>query len=312
MKNKIFKIGFLSLALVSLLGGCSEELPLLASISKSESISENNSFVSHTSPSSLMVETSFSTSEDTKTRYPLIIDSGADFISEKLLDSYPAGERVVVKTYILCDADIIAHLDGQRLEIATLDIGKYFIFSMPAHEAHLKLEVSSQRYFEAKYDYGNIVSGQVTLLLDDALPFVDLNKYSAKKPLGGDMFCLEYIGNFVLKETYPAQVDTSQLEIINVVQIPTAVIRIDEENINRYYIHKNDFVIFPDGTFTTLDFYLKHFSTSRLYGTVAHGLSAYPQESDSQTSQQTPDIAITPIQAFFSYNPRGNIEEPQA
>ncbi|MCI2068631.1 MAG: hypothetical protein LKJ88_03535 [Bacilli bacterium] len=307
MKRNSLKAVVLSLAIISLLGSCETSLPLISSVSENSSHNVN---VSNNSLSSSIGKDSSSSLD--KDRYPLIIDSGADLISEKLLDSYPAGERVVVKTYILYDADIIVHLDGQRLEMAPLDIGKYFIFQMPAHEAHLRLEVSAQRYFEAKYDYGNIVSGQATLLLDDMLPFVDLNKYSPKKPLGGDMFCLEYTGNFVVKETYPAQVDTSQLEIINVFQIPTQVIQIDEANINRYYTHQNDFVIFPDETFKTLDFYLKYFSTSLLYGTVAQGQSALPQEKDSKTSQASPDIAITPIQAFFSYDPRGNIKTPQA
>lgn len=81
-------------------------------------------------------------------RFNLTVIDPSRFIIEELNDTYMAGEYVTVKTDILCDAVLIAYLDGVSLgPVTAVETDGYythweFYFTMPARDATLSFELS--------------------------------------------------------------------------------------------------------------------------------------------------------------------------
>lgn len=80
-------------------------------------------------------------------KYSLTAGEGADFLLEPLPAAARAGERILFRTDILMDADIVAYLNGERLPAYTpvQEGGDFvaweFAFTMPAEDAVIDLKV---------------------------------------------------------------------------------------------------------------------------------------------------------------------------
>ena len=80
-------------------------------------------------------------------KYSLTAGEGADFLLEPLPAEARAGERILFRTDILMDADIVAYLNGERLPAYTpvQEDGDFvaweFGFTMPAEDAVIDLKV---------------------------------------------------------------------------------------------------------------------------------------------------------------------------
>ena len=74
--------------------------------------------------------------------YRLTVYDSDGYLVEPLQDTYRAGERVIVKTTVIFDADLIVYLDGVSLGGATwVTDHNEFYFVMPAHNADLTFEI---------------------------------------------------------------------------------------------------------------------------------------------------------------------------
>ena len=80
-------------------------------------------------------------------KYSLTAGEGADFLLEPLPAAARAGERILFRTDILMDADIVAYLNGERLPAYTpvqedgWFVAWEFAFTMPAEDAVIDLKV---------------------------------------------------------------------------------------------------------------------------------------------------------------------------
>lgn len=80
-------------------------------------------------------------------KYSLTAGEGEDFLLEPLPAEARAGERILFRTDILMDADIVAYLNGERLSAYTpvQEDGDFvaweFAFTMPAEDAVIDLKV---------------------------------------------------------------------------------------------------------------------------------------------------------------------------
>lgn len=76
------------------------------------------------------------------------------------------------------------------------------------------------------YDYGFHIPDKLTALLDESLMFFDLTDYGIQTSLiAGDIFKIYYQGEFVTQMTYPGQVDTSRMTILDVRRTRAIILR---------------------------------------------------------------------------------------
>ncbi len=114
--------------------------------------------------------------------YRLTVQDPHGYIIEDLQERYKAGETITVKTTIICDASLVAFLDGISLGAETpVQTGdRYthweFYFEMPAHDAVLSFELKDgflpgesamdreiKAAYVAKHPSGNLTEADVTL-----------------------------------------------------------------------------------------------------------------------------------------------------
>ena len=80
--------------------------------------------------------------------YSLTVDSESDLLYEPLGKSYNGGETVIVKTHILCDAVIVATINGEPIQYSPIsENGTYthweFTFTMPNKNSTLVLKTEN-------------------------------------------------------------------------------------------------------------------------------------------------------------------------
>ncbi len=76
------------------------------------------------------------------------------------------------------------------------------------------------------YDYGFHIPDRLTALLDGNIFFLDMTNYSIQtRVIAGDIFKIYYRGEVVIKMTYPGQVDTSRMTILDVRRTRAIIIR---------------------------------------------------------------------------------------
>ena len=82
-------------------------------------------------------------------------------------------------------------------------------------------------------DYGLHVQDRVTLLLGDSIIPFNSKDYGIDKIILGDYLTIEYKGTWMVMQTYPSQVNTRDLEIINVTSFHGTIIEFEQtENLD--------------------------------------------------------------------------------
>jgi hypothetical protein len=113
-------------------------------------------------------------------------------------------------------SDYYAYIDEDALNIL------YATFKVPSENEKAGINVAT---FEVKYDYGFHVEKWATPLLNDSLLFFTPHRYQINDIRGGDVFKVYYKGILEIKETYPSVVETSKITIIDVIRIPSRIIK---------------------------------------------------------------------------------------
>ena len=156
--------------------------------------------------------------------------------------------------------------------------------------------------FMAKYDYGFHRENKATILLDGIIPFFNPKNYGVNELVAGDVVEMEYYGEFLILEEYPASINLSAAEIVSInieeadiyefeiLAVPGSgdldIVPLDH---NMYsYRFETENVINKDGSYQN---YRKLGYGKKIYGSIPKSRSSFT------------------IMALYSYNPKANSNE---
>ena len=144
----------------------------------------------------------------------------------------------------------------------------------------LPLGKTNTARFTAHYDYGFHNTDKASLLLDGANVFFEPADWDIGRINAGDVIVMEYRGELLIQESYPATVVTKDVEIINisiekaqiieltVMENPGGGVSLNERDssINiKSYAFPDFYVISEDMTYKSLD---ESLVGKSLYGTI--------------------------------------------
>ena len=123
----------------------------------------------------------------------------------------------------------------KRTKIIILAITTIMLFCLSG--CNLENQVNDQTEKEivmtVNCDYRFHMNGKVVPLLDSNRVFFDLEEYNIPQLYPGDKVVVTYTGEMMIAESYPGQVITNGIDIIDIVYQPAEIILIEEENIIR-------------------------------------------------------------------------------
>ena len=118
---------------------------------------------------------------------------------------------------------------------------------------------------EVTYDYGMHIENEVSVLLNGCLLFFNIKEYNIDKLVGGDYLIINYTGEFMIKEIYPAIFEGINFSIISIeLYIPhyieyevilkdgNKILKPVDDDFNNYLINTK-YVVNEDYSFIAID-----------------------------------------------------------
>ena len=157
-------------------------------------------------------------------------------------------------------------------------------------------------YFDVQYDYGTIEENKITILIDNCLPFFDIEDYNIEQLYPGDLLYIEYTGNPIIEESYPGNMTGIEVDLVKLLN--RTIREVSEEEIVRNesngiskvynYSYTTEYVIINE----ELDYVpLSEYTGNTLYVSEDNSFKYNSKESESVEPKPIP------IAAFFAFNP---------